>query len=121
MARRLLMLCLLAVFTQLASGCYCVRQRIANRWHYFHGAGCGACCTPAFRVPTPGPVFHGPPMAGCPSCYTPPEGGPVVYGGPIAGPGGIPIISPPMPLLHGPTIEPPAPGIPSPMPPKAGN
>lgn len=122
MPRRIILFCLLAAFVQLGSGCYCVRQRIAYRWHYFHGNCVG--CTPAFRVPPPvGPVYSGP-AVGCPSCYTPPDVGPVVPVGPVAfsgppipppvGPaGGVPMITSPMPILPGPTVEP---GIPNTMP-----
>jgi hypothetical protein len=74
----------------------------------------------------------------CPSCYgsgdpgvaySPPRVAPIA-GYPAPGPGvpgpGVPIISGPMPLYPGPTVEPIPPGggrvIPSPMPPgKPGN
>jgi len=120
----------LAVFD---TGCCCVRQRIAARWQQNHGAG-GACCAPAFRIPSPLPAFApvggypvaGGPAAGCASCAAPFDGGPPAYhgavsyggpasyGGPIMGPvGGPPVITSPMPLLPGPRIEP----VPTPMPP----
>ena len=143
MARRLLVFGLLAALSQAGTGCCGVRQCIANRWHYFHG-GCGGCCTPAFKVPPPvgpvavgpAPVMYGPPpSAGCPSCYGPTDPGPVAFAGPLPGPVGGPVvggpvygappvgpvISSPMPLLNGATIEPPGANLPAPMPLKGPN
>lgn len=132
--RRLLVLGLFAALSVLQTGC-CgrIRQCIANRWNYFHGGGACApcatpCCTPAFKVPAPAPIFpvlHGPP-AGCSTCGIAPDAGPVVFSGPVSGPvvpGGVPVgsepvptIGQPMPLLNGPSIQPVPSGIPNPMP-----
>jgi hypothetical protein len=113
-SRRLVLFGLLAA-SQLSTGCWCVRERIAWRWHNHPGIGCGPVCapaggpvcnaTPAFRIPSPvvgSPVVAGP--IGGPGCSTctsgidPAIGGyavPVVGHGPIGAP---PIIGSPMPL-----------------------
>ena len=139
--RRLLVFGLFAALAVLQTGC-CgrIRQCIANRWNYFHGCGACApcatpCCTPAFKVPAPAPIFpalHHPPAAGCSTCGIAPDAGPVVFTGPMpgqygpggvpVGPSGVPTIGQPMPLLNGPTIQPLPSGVPSPMPgPKSSN
>ena len=130
MSRRLVLFSLLAA-SQLSTGCWCVRERIAWRWHNHPGIGCGPVCapacnaTPAFRIPSPvigSPVMAGPIGApGCSTCTSGIDGGPVGYGGPIGygGQGGYavpvvghgpvgapPIIGPAMPL-GAPRIEPP--------------
>ena len=68
MSRRLILFGLLAA-AQLSTGCWCVRERIAWRWHNRPGIGCAPACgpvcnaTPAFRIPSPVvgmPVSAGP-------------------------------------------------------------
>lgn len=115
MPRRIIVLGLLAVLSALSTGC-CgrIRQCIANRWNYFHGGG-GVCCTPAFKVPSTAPVFHGAAAPGCASCATSVPG-PVTYAVPpavfVGAPAGVPVLTPPRPILTNPTVEP----VPSPMP-----
>jgi hypothetical protein len=111
-SRRLILFGLLAV-SQLSTGCWCVRERIAWRWHN-HGCApacapaCGPVCnaTPAFRIPSP---VVGMPVGapGCSTCTTGADHGPVGYGGPVGyampvgGPGYVgppPVIGNPMPL-----------------------
>ena len=127
MSRRLLLFGLLAA-SQLSTGCWCVRERIAWRWHNHHpGFGCGPVCapacapTPAFRIPSPvvgHPVSAGPIGGpGCSTCATGIDPGPVSYAVPAGHPGMIgapPIIGPAMPLGN-PRIE-----APMPMTPPAG-
>jgi hypothetical protein len=119
-SRRMLLLGLVAA-AQLSTGCWCVRERIAWRWHNHHPVGCGPVCgpvcapTPAFRIPSP-PVVHGPVVGtpigapGCSTCASGLDGG-IAY--PVAGPGVVgvgapPIIGPAMPL-HTPRVEGPTP------------
>ena len=91
MPKRLLMLCLLVALSALSTGC-CgrIRHCIANRWHAhgMYGGYGGACCTPAFKVPT---------AAGCSTCG--PEAGGIIYQGPVGVPYGVPTIGQPTPLL----------------------
>jgi len=114
-SRRLVLFGLLAA-AQLSTGCWCVRERIAWRWHNHHGVGCAPACgpvcnaTPAFRIPSPVvgmPVSAGP--VGAPGCSTCTSGMDPAVGGyavPVGGPGTIgappiistPIIGTPMPL-----------------------
>lgn len=130
MSRRLLLFGLLAA-SQLSTGCWCVRERIAWRWHNHHGAGCApacgpVCATPAFRIPSPvigAPLVGGPiggPVGapGCSTCSSGIESGPVGYALPVGGPapaagfyGAPPVIGTPMPLgaprIETPTTMPP--------------
>ena len=127
MSRRLLLFGLLAA-SQLSTGCWCVRERIAWRWHNHPGIGCGPVCapacgpvchaTPAFRIPSPvvgAPVMGGPIGApGCSTCTSGIEPGPVGYAVPVGGPGfygAPPVIGSPMPLgaprIETPTVMPP--------------
>lgn len=122
MSRRLVLFGLLAA-AQLSTGCWCVRERIAWRWHN-RAAGCGPVCapactaTPAFRIPSPVvgmPVSAGPIGApGCSTCTTGMDPAAAGYAVPIAGPGigAPPIIGTPMPLG--------APRVETPMTPAAG-
>jgi hypothetical protein len=139
--RRLILLGLLAVLAP-ATGCCHLRERIAWRWHQFHGHGCGPVCTPAFRIPSPpvrlGPVVGGPvsagPVAGCATCQDPVGPGPVAFAGPVAFPAPVayagpvgsgypayptapPVITGPTPILPSPQVLPNGGGVPSPMPP----
>jgi hypothetical protein len=119
-SRRLILLYLL-VASQLSTGCWCVRQRIAWRWHNHQPVGCGpvcapACATPAFRIPSP---VMGMPVGapGCSTCTTGLDHGPAGYAVPVGHAGSIgapPIIGTPMPL-GAPRIE-----TPTPMPPGSG-
>lgn len=115
MSRRMLLLGLVAA-AQLSTGCWCVRERIAWRWHNHHAIGCGPVCapTPAFRIPST-PVVGAPIGApGCSTCTSGMDGG---YAYPVAGPGVVgvgapPVIGPAMPL-HSPRVEGPAPMTPA--------
>jgi hypothetical protein len=115
-SRRLVLFGLLAV-SQLSTGCWCVRERIAWRWHN-HGCApacapaCGPVCnaTPAFRIPSPvigSPVVAGPIGApGCSTCTSGIDAAPVAYGGPV----GYAV-----PVGHGPIVAPPVIGSPMPL------
>jgi hypothetical protein len=133
--RRLVVFGLLAVLSQLASGCFPIARCVIARFRANHPciAAGGPGCAPAFRVPVAvGPVV-GPvvgPAADCPGCgpVGPVEGYPVGFAGPappgvpVIGPaGGVPGITGPYPL-HNPSIET-APGgaVPGPMPNPAKN
>jgi len=108
-SRRLVLFGLLAA-SQLSTGCWCVRERIAWRWQNHIGIGggpaCGPVCapactaTPASRIPSP--VVGAPIGApGCSTCTTGIDHGPAGYAVPVVGHGPIgapPIIGSPMPL-----------------------
>lgn len=114
MSRRLVLFGLLAA-SQLSTGCWCVRERIAWRWQNHVGIGggpvCGPTCapacnaTPAFRIPSPvvgSPVVAGPIGApGCSTCTSGIDHAPPGYAVPVVGHGPVgapPIIGPAMPL-----------------------
>lgn len=135
MSRRLVLFGLLAA-SQLSTGCWCVRERIAWRWHNHGPAGCGPVCapacnaTPAFRIPSP---VVGVPVSAAPSCSTCTTGMDPAASGfaghgyaghgypiPVTGAGFVgapPIIGVPMPLGT-PRVETPVPMAPAPGTPK---
>ena len=125
MRRRLLVFGLLAVLSQLSSGCFHIARCAVARFRANHPC---VTCAPAFRVPPAvavgGPVVGpvvGVPPGDCPGCghAGPVEGYPVGFAGPGPIPagavGGVPGITGPYPL-HSPTIEGSGPGVPGAMP-----